>query len=238
MAEASRHLTDWDFGSANDLFDLGSNMDFVLSDPDIDFLASIPRLPASSDAGVLASSASGPISRRAQPASEAVVEAYKQSVGRWSPERRNYRAAAESALSLEPAKSVFLGKYNPRVFNESLTTGIRDQILGVIVKSCEQDNMVHIVSYFPGLEVLDQLLKVFVTWHAMQTESWIHVPTFKLEETRIELLLACIGTAAVMSSSRPVQKFGMAIQEFLVFHLWQAVRMRHYCCSLPFRGSQ
>ncbi|KAK4944544.1 hypothetical protein LTR10_015978 [Elasticomyces elasticus] len=221
IPETNRPMNDWLFGSTN-LFDLGNNMDFMLSDPDIDFLASIPQVTLSVEAHALPSPAPSLVSRLGQSTSQAVVDAFRQSVGRWSPERQNHRIAAESSLTLESARMDCLGKFDPKVFDKSLSTSIRDQILGVIIKSCEPDNMIQVMSAFPGLDVLDRLLKVFFSWHVTQTESWIHVPTFELKEVRIELLTACIASAAVMSSSRSVQKFGMAIQEFLVFHLWQA----------------
>ncbi|KIX09562.1 uncharacterized protein Z518_00642 [Rhinocladiella mackenziei CBS 650.93] len=211
-----------EFGFASNMFDLGNDINFVLTDPDIDFLASLPKLPSYDRVNTPPSPSASLASRLGQATSDAVVEAFKQSAGRWDPEKHHYRAVAlESSLSLGTTKIDGVGRFDPHIFNEDLSINIRDQILGVIARSCEQDNLVHVISAFPGVEVLDRLLKAFLTWHVAQTESWIHLPTMSLKEARIELLMACIASAAAISPSRPVQKFGLAIQEFLVFHLWQ-----------------
>ena len=117
-----------------------------------------------------------------------------------------------------------LGRWDPQVFNENIVSSTRDEILGTIVRTCQEGNVPRAISSFPGVQVLDRLLKSFLTCHANQTDSFIHIPTFRPAEARVELLIACIAFASTMSPSRPIQKLGLALQEILVFQLWIVVR--------------
>ncbi|KIX01714.1 uncharacterized protein Z518_09440 [Rhinocladiella mackenziei CBS 650.93] len=221
VTEPSKSRTDWDFSSTYDLFNLGNDI-FTTTDTENTFLTSLPTLP-SGEAESIPSPANSLVSRMNRSTSDAVYEAFQQSAGRWSPEKRHYRAAEESHLSLgrgAPTTIDCLGKWDPQIFSQNLLPSTRDQILAAIVRSCDQDNMAAAASAFPSAEVLDRLLKAFHTQHASLADSWIHIPTFQVTEARLELLIACISAAAAVSPSRPVQKFGLAMQEFLVFQLW------------------
>lgn len=161
-----------------------------------------------------------------QSSSQEVYEAFKQSIGRWDPAKTNSRAVEQPSLYMDritTSKMDCLGSYDPNIISQSLTPRIREQILKLLIKSCDQDNVIDMISSFPAVEVLDRLLKSYLTRQVTTTDIWIHVPTFKVDEVRLELLVACVAAAACLSSSRPVQKFGLAMQEFLVYHLWLVV---------------
>ncbi|KIX00393.1 uncharacterized protein Z518_10532 [Rhinocladiella mackenziei CBS 650.93] len=213
ITEPSRSRIDWGFGTTYNSFDLGSDQDLTLSNQEYNFLASLPTRGQEAE----------PILPFPVASSHALSKAFKRSVGRWDPEKRHYRAAEESHLSLARAgttKIDCLGDWNSQIFSQNLSSNIRDEILRLVVSSCEQDNIVNIISSFPPIEVIDRLLKSFFTQHATLTDTWIHIPSFQVTDTRLELLIACIASAAARSSSRPIQKFGLALQEFLVFQLW------------------
>ncbi|KAH9211692.1 hypothetical protein DL95DRAFT_437099 [Leptodontidium sp. 2 PMI_412] len=219
--ETSIPPTQWDFSTMHNLFDFGSDIDFLRNEPGDNLHASITHFLAKEPE--LMSSTTSIVSKLNGSASDIVFDAFQQSVGRWTPKRHHYRAVQEHHLSLGrmvPSKLDCLGACDLQVFTEVLPPSIRDQILSLIVRSCENDDFMNAISAFPTVEILDRLLKSFFTQHASLTDSWIHIPTFQIPNARLELLIACIAGAAVMSPSRPVQNFGLAIQEFLVFQLW------------------
>ncbi|OQV03389.1 hypothetical protein CLAIMM_08438 [Cladophialophora immunda] len=212
---------DFNFDSAYNLFDFGGDHDLGLSEQDHNFLTSLPLQPQ--DEPDEASPATSLIAGPDQPSSQAVYEAFKQSIGRWEPDRRHYRTTEERDLSLDrtaTSKMDCLGDWDPEIISQNLTPSIRDQILKTLIRTCNQDNVIDVISSFPAVEVLDRLLKSYLTRQATTADSWIHVPTFNVGEVRLELLVACLAAAATMSSSRSVQKFGLALQEFLVLYLW------------------
>ncbi|PVH69452.1 hypothetical protein DL98DRAFT_473739, partial [Cadophora sp. DSE1049] len=220
--ETSIPPTQWDFPTMHNLFDLGSDIDFVRNEPGNNFFASITPFLAQ-EPELMSSPTTSIVSKLNGSASDIVFDAFQQSVGRWTPERHHYRAVQEPHLSLGrmvPSKLDCLGACDLQVFTEDLPPSIRDQILSLIVRTCENDDFMNAISAFPTIEILDRLLKSFFTQHASLTDSWIHIPTFQIPNARLELLIACIAGAAVMSPARPVQNFGLAIQEFLVFRLW------------------
>jgi hypothetical protein len=156
-----------------------------------------------------------------------VYEAFKQSIGRWDPVEHDIRPTEQSSLSIDrhtTSKMDCLGHYDPDILPENLTPKIRERILRLLIRSCDQDSLIDLISSFPVAEVLDRLLKSYMTRQVATTDVWIHVPTFSVGEVRLELLMACIAAAACLSPSRPVQKFGLAMQEFLVSHLSLVVR--------------
>ena len=210
-------------------FDFGGNHDLVLSAQDQDFLSSLPLPTQEAPPADEVSPAKTLMNPTDQLGSQAVYEAFKQSIGRWDPGKQHYRAAEQPSLSMEriaTSKMDCLGDWDPDIISQCLTSGIREQILKLLIRSCEQDNVIEVISSFPVVEVLDRLLKSLLTRQATTTDAWIHVPTFQVSEVRLELLVACVAAAACLSPSRPVQKFGLAMQEFLVFHLWLVVRTK------------
>ncbi|EHY53325.1 hypothetical protein HRR83_003533 [Exophiala dermatitidis] len=222
--DPERSTVDLDFYN---IFDFDGNHDLVLSARDQEFLSSLPlpfrEAPREASLGAGTSPAKTVISSMDQSSSQEVYEAFKQSIGRWDPAKTNSRAVEQPSLYMDritTSKMDCLGSYDPNIISQSLTPRIREQILKLLIKSCDQDNVIDMISSFPAVEVLDRLLKSYLTRQVTTTDIWIHVPTFKVDEVRLELLVACVAAAACLSSSRPVQKFGLAMQEFLVYHLW------------------
>jgi len=211
------------------LFDFDDNHDLVLTAQDQEFLSSLPMPPRelSSDASV--PPAKTILNSMDETSSQGVYEAFKKSIGRWDPVKVDFRAAEQPSMYIDRisnSKMDCLGDYDPNITSQSLTPDIREQILKLLIKSCDQDKVIDLISSFPVVEVLDRLLKSYLTRQVTTTDVWIHVPTFKAAEVRLELLVACVAAAACLSPSRPVQKFGLAMQEFLVYHLWLVVRAK------------
>lgn len=236
MANAIGPFADWDLSMTHDLFDLGTDTDFVYQDIDVspDFSGPNGETVASSNNS---GDATNGIQRHAQAAS--VFEAFQRSSGRWKPGQGQNRVDEEKDLSLGESASTpmaCLGPWNIQVFSQTLDSRLRDRLLAIIARSCDRTNLLHLTSAFPSAEILDRLMKAFMTRHFESPQSFIHIPTFCIKDAHSELLIACIANAAVMSSSRAVRQFGLSIFEFLVDHIKAVVSappLRFFECRSP-----
>ena len=85
-------------------------------------------------------------------------------------------------------------------------------ILGVC--QCNQPNgLPRIMSPFPSADILDGLLHFFLTSHTSQIDSWVHLPSFQINNARPELLASFIAAEAMLSRSPTIWKLGEAINE-------------------------
>jgi Fungal Zn(2)-Cys(6) binuclear cluster domain/Zinc finger, C2H2 type len=161
------------------------------------------------------------------------ADAFKRSlIGSWTPladdssmmERQNLmmpRNADSSSIFTESKLSI----------QEPLSLSSRDRILGMVLETCPQTAAGRIIASFPSAEFLNDCIRYyFARRHEEQIDSYIHLPTFKPNEQRPELLAMLAGAGAVCTSSFVVRKLGYALQE--------AVRHamgRRVCCKVDSR---
>ncbi|KAL2824972.1 hypothetical protein BJY01DRAFT_262805 [Aspergillus pseudoustus] len=163
----------------------------------------------------------------AQSQSPEVLQAFENTVGRWDPDLEDHRAAEEKNLSLAHDLSWNEDhlSYPPlRLSGDQMSSQARDSLLTMILNTCEPTNIARIVSAFPPAGVLDRLLHRFYTTHALDEDTWIHIPTLVSTEMPPELLAACISSAAMRSSSSAIRVFGTALHAVLhpyLFHLFE-----------------
>lgn len=220
----------WDFGASVDLFGFGSNTDWALDPPDVDFLSNF-HVPTQgqmvqTQGPVPTSPRSSPSSRIDVEHSDVVREAFRQSIGPWNPDSRHYRGLEEQSMSsIETInlKLESLGQWDPSLSIDSLTSRVRDKLLAMALMACEPGNVPAVVSAFPTSEVLQRLINISLTSQKNTTHGFIHIPTFSTADCRPEIVAAVIMEGAVKSSSRAVQKFGLSLGEILHYHLQKAV---------------
>jgi hypothetical protein len=94
-----------------------------------------------------------------------------------------------------------------------LEQSCRDRILAMLLKTCEPVNVPKVVTSFPSAELLDSLMHLFFKTELSQTDSWIHLPTFRPQFQRPELNGIIIAAGALQSSVPTIRKLGFAIQE-------------------------
>lgn len=230
LADPDSLLSTWDFGASVDLFGFGSNMDWGLDPPDVDFLSTFQltglEQTTPANAPIPGSPHSPPASTTDVESSDAVREAFRCSIGRWTPDSRHYRGVEEQGMSSKDTinlKVDLLGRWDPSLSSEPLNSRSRDKLLAMVLRSCEPGNISAVVSAFPTVEVLERLINISLTSQKDLTEGYIHVPTFSKAECRPETLAAVVIEGAVKSSSRAVQKFGLGLGEILGFHLHSVV---------------
>jgi hypothetical protein len=217
-----------------DLFRFGSTVDWALDSPDVDCLSNFQVTPfrqnLQGDGLVVASFPPSPPRPTSVEPSEIVREAFCQSIGRWEPDARHHRGMEEQSLSsngaIDPRVSS-LGQWDTSLSVEPLTSRARDEVLGMVLLSCEPDNVPSVVSAFPTCEVLQRLISISLTFQKTTTGGVIHVPTFATNEARPETIAAVIMEGAAKSLSWPIQKFGLCLGEILRYHLYKAVQDFH-----------
>jgi hypothetical protein len=66
---------------------------------------------------------------------------------------------------------------------------------------------------FPSLQLLEDLIDVFLLEDTYAIGSHIHIPSFDSRKTRTELLLAMVARGAAFISFPPIWKMGMVLQD-------------------------
>ncbi|KAI7976193.1 hypothetical protein EIK77_010666 [Talaromyces pinophilus] len=155
-----------------------------------------------------------------------VTIAFQKIVGRWDPDLQNHRAAEEGNISLKPATdaadtSSAYARYP--LSHQSVSLNTRDDLLAAVLKNCEPHNVAKVASAFPPPQMIEQLLLRFLDSHSLLEDTWIHVPTFRVDDTPPDLLLSCIASCAMDSSNNNLRRFGKALHSVLHPYLFQEV---------------
>ncbi|KAI1338659.1 c6 zinc finger domain-containing protein [Xylariaceae sp. FL0016] len=146
------------------------------------------------------------------------ADAYKRSpLGPWEPSRQHDYVAAE----LDNLSVLGSGVETPstplaeggRFCGEVLGRPARDEVLAMLLESCGSHRKSIVIKAFPSPEFLNDLIQCFYWNHSRQVDSFIHIPTFRPNHQRAELLCACIATGAIMTDMRSLHKLGFAMQE-------------------------
>ncbi|KAE8379289.1 hypothetical protein BDV26DRAFT_291456 [Aspergillus bertholletiae] len=95
---------------------------------------------------------------------------------------------------------------------ESLDLASRDKILSIFLSQVKHPVAQATLS-FPSVELLDILIRYFMTSPTSNARSWIHLASFTPKQTRPELLLAMAAMGAVLTPDPSLQKLGFSMQE-------------------------
>lgn len=145
------------------------------------------------------------------------TEAFQRSsLSRWQPAEQDHAFADQHNLSIckNDAESPDTKlKLDRRTLSASLDQAARDQILAIVLESCDPANVSQAVTAFPTVELLDDLMQSFFNLHCSQVDSWIHLASFSPNSQKPELLAAVVATGAVYTGVKALQKLGFAIRE-------------------------
>ena len=97
----------------------------------------------------------------------------------------------------------------------------RDKILSIMLSQMPQPFSLNAAS-FPSPELLDRLIRYFLTVPFSSAGAWIHRSTFIPNKSRPELLLAMAAAGAVLTPDLTLRRLGFAMQE-VVRHQLPAV---------------
>jgi Fungal specific transcription factor domain/Fungal Zn(2)-Cys(6) binuclear cluster domain len=144
------------------------------------------------------------------------TQAFRKSVWQFIPSQEDHGYAEQLNLSL-PYQDIDSPEIklaaDLSISNQQLDQSSRDRILAMILSTCEPRMFPRVVSSFPSAELLDNLMHQFFSFELSRTDSWIHLPTFRLNGQRPELTGIIAAAGAVLSTVQVVRKLGFAIQE-------------------------
>jgi hypothetical protein len=144
------------------------------------------------------------------------TQAFRKSVWQFIPSQEDHGYAEQLNLSL-PYQDIDSPEIklaaDLSISNQQLDQSSRDRILAMILSTCEPRMFSRVVSSFPSTELLDNLIHQFFSFELSRTDSWIHLPTFRLNGQRPELTGIIVAAGAVLSTVPVVRKLGFAIQE-------------------------
>lgn len=114
---------------------------------------------------------------------------------------------------------------NQKILLEPLSLSSRDRILGMVLETCPQSASSRIISSFPSAEFLTNCIQYYFSRrHEEQLDSYIHLPTFKPEKARAELLAMLAGAGAICTASSLIRTLGYALQESVRHAVQRRVR--------------
>lgn len=90
----------------------------------------------------------------------------------------------------------------------------RDRILAIVLGTCRDNTaMARVAAAFPATDLLDSLIHIFLAAHIAEASSYIHIPSFSVDNSPPELLACCASAGATMTSNSTLRRLGFAIQE-------------------------
>ena len=145
----------------------------------------------------------------------ASTQAFKESLWFWTPAKEDHGGRDQHNLSL-PWNSVTTDEQElnePPPNCERINNTIRGQVLAMVLRTCEPAMYPHVVSNFPGTDLLTRLIHNFINFHARTDLPWIHLATVELSKESPEFLGGMVAYGAAVSTEPELRKLGFAIQE-------------------------
>lgn len=144
------------------------------------------------------------------------AKAFRSSLWCWTPARADTASIDQHNLTVQPCdmsspSTQFV--YTMHGNTDCIDTAIRDKIVAMILSTTSRSSFSKVMSSFPSVELLNNLVHSFFASHIAQSDTWIHIPTLKLGRQRAVLLGSIISAGAVLSTSLTIRKLGFAIHE-------------------------
>ncbi|KFY88805.1 hypothetical protein V498_06665 [Pseudogymnoascus sp. VKM F-4517 (FW-2822)] len=144
------------------------------------------------------------------------IEAFRKSLWCWTPVRTDTGSIEQENFTLHPSDMSSPSSYfaeSMRVNIDSLNAAGRDKIISMVLSTSSRSSFTKVMSSFPSVELLHNLIHCFLAFHIMQSDTWIHAPTLKIEGQNAELLGSIVSAGAALSTSLTIRKLGFAIHE-------------------------
>jgi hypothetical protein len=144
--------------------------------------------------------------------------AYKESaLGMWEPSPRDHINSNIKALSVlgespQDASKLAGLEASSEQFSP-LSVSLRDQMLLLALNTCKPESKFAIIRAFPTPEVLSKLIESFFSHHRVQIDSWLHEPSFELNQQGPEFLLAVVNAGTTFADSKILHSLGFALHE-------------------------
>lgn len=147
-----------------------------------------------------------------QPIDSRASEAFRRSLWRFIPDESHAGQCEQLNLSLPVGVGV-TSSHTVRPCQVRLSQSTRDKIMAMAMRTCDQNQILRIVSHFPSADVLDCLVQDHLFYLQTRAVSHIHIPTYDSNELRPELIAMTAACGAVRSEVPAVRQLGYALQE-------------------------
>ncbi|KAL3441950.1 hypothetical protein BJX65DRAFT_321753 [Aspergillus insuetus] len=118
--------------------------------------------------------------------------------------QNGHDATPQSLLNIQPGPE----------HGDCVTLASRDKILSMVLSQMPKPFLLNAAS-FPSPELLDRLIRYYLSVPSASPSQWIHMSTFSIKACRPELLLAMAAAGAVLTPDPALRKLGYALQEVL-----------------------
>lgn len=144
------------------------------------------------------------------------AQAFKESQWLWTPRQGENSKAEHANLSLPVEELVSREKAGlPSPPFPKLGQTARDQVLAMVLDTCDSAMTPSVVSSFPSVELLTTLIHRWSVYHTAQVDSWFHLARFDPNTEPPEILIGIAAAGAALSKSPRIRMLGYAFQEAL-----------------------
>ncbi|EAA63359.1 hypothetical protein AN3391.2 [Aspergillus nidulans FGSC A4] len=133
-------------------------------------------------------------------------------------EHENLLLPTDARTSTMTPQEIDEANSSPCATEPSLDLSSRDKILGIVLSQMKHP-ISAVLSSFPSVQLLDSLIRYYLTAPFSSAHSWIHRGTFNPQKLCPELLLAMAAAGAVLTPDPALRKLGFAMQEVVRLQL-------------------
>ncbi|THZ69977.1 hypothetical protein D6C85_06293 [Aureobasidium pullulans] len=196
------------------VFDFGANTDLELNDLDLNFLDGYNHeIPFASFVETPETARSVPGSASEPPSALGVESLQKSSTWRFRPVTQDRGMSDQQNIALPNGETSKRLPVQRRVTSEMLSYTMRDRIMALFMSSSNADTLQKTMLSFPSLELLDSLLQYFLSSKTAISNRMIHLPTFRPNNARPELIAAMVVGGATLAPDVSLRKMGFALME-------------------------
>lgn len=202
--------------TARNVFDFGTNTNLELNDLDFNFLEDYnQQIPFASFVETPETARSLPGSTGEPPSALGVESLQKSSTWRFRPATQDHAMNDQQNISLPQTETSRRLAVQRRVTSEMLSHTMRDRIMALFMSSCNEEMLQRTMLSFPSLELLDSLVQYFLSSKSAISNRMIHLPTFKPNNVRPELVAAMVIGGATLAPDISLRKMGFALMEVI-----------------------
>ena len=199
-----------------DVFNFTQDVDLGPLDFDFSFLAGGLTRPSSAQGMLNDDMSTAGIDNTPQSDAQLRSEAFKKSPwswNHWMPQRTHNTFSEQTEINIEQRRVNEVDQLTPGTdhrFYCNIENEARDRMIRVVTQTA--DTSLTIPS-FPSLELIEDLIDVFLVQENSAIDSFIHTASFRPSNCRTELLLAMVAAGATYIALEPVWKLAFVIQE-------------------------
>lgn len=220
-----------DFGN----FSLDPELEVLFDNSDHDLL-----IPLSSSKALYPPQGSGSQTPALGREMAAGTAAFLRSMWVFTPTNENHSAEDRLNLSLpysDVSSPETRAVYNNAILHHHIDNSLRDKILAAVLSTCDESLYPAVCSCFPSADILNKLMHIYMNINSAQVTSWLHLPTMRIGDESLELLIMIISAGAVVCSEPSIRRLGLALQEAARMAIAKKVRTIHPICNLLISAS-